>query len=82
MAQKLLELQYVSPRWNFLTIRPEAKEGTCARAVHDAFFASDNARSRIIYNNPNATQQANYYVQNGKEHSRFPKYGGESCRHH
>jgi hypothetical protein len=42
---------------------PEAKDGTCARPEYDLFFSTGNERSRIIYNNPNATQQAGYYLQ-------------------
>jgi hypothetical protein len=42
---------------------PEAKDGTCARPSYDLFFSTGNERSTIIYNNPNATQQAGYYIQ-------------------
>jgi hypothetical protein len=41
---------------------PEAKDGTCRRPAYDLFFSTGNERSTIIYNNPNATQQAGYYV--------------------
>jgi hypothetical protein len=46
-----------------LNIGPEARDGTCARPAYDLFFSTGNERSTIIYNNPNATQQAGYYVQ-------------------
>jgi hypothetical protein len=41
---------------------PEAKDGTCGRPAYDLFFSTGNERSTIIYNNPNATQQAGLYV--------------------
>jgi hypothetical protein len=42
---------------------PEAKDGTCGRPAYDLFFSTGNERSTIIYNNPDAKQQAGYYVQ-------------------
>jgi hypothetical protein len=47
-----------------LNTGPEAKDGTCARPAYDLFFSTGNERSTIIYNNPDATRQAGYYVQN------------------
>jgi hypothetical protein len=46
-----------------INLGPEAKDGTCARPGYDLFFSTGNERSTIIYNNPNATQKAGYYVQ-------------------
>ena len=46
-----------------INVGPEAKDGTCARPAYDLFFSTGNERSTIIYNNPNATQQAGYYIK-------------------
>jgi hypothetical protein len=45
-----------------INLGPQAKDGTCGRPAYDLFFSSGNERSTIIYNNPNATQPAGYYV--------------------
>ena len=41
---------------------PEAKDGTCGRPAYDLFFSTGNERSTIIYNNPNSTIAAGYYI--------------------
>jgi hypothetical protein len=41
---------------------PEARDGTCGRPAYDLFFSTGNERSNIIYDNPDATQKAGYYI--------------------
>jgi len=46
-----------------LNLGPQAKDGTCGRPAYDLFFSTGNERSNIIYNNPNSTTPAGYYIQ-------------------
>lgn len=42
----------------------QVRDGNCNTSPVDLFFSTGNERSPIIYNNPNATVQAGYYIGN------------------